>query len=116
MVNVDPVHFMSIIHNLLDNAQKYCNQKPLITIRTKNINQQLWIEIKDNGIGITPHAQKKIFDKFYRVPKGDQYDVQGFGLGLFYVKTMIEAHGGTIKVSSTPGAGTQFFITLKQKV
>ncbi len=114
IVMADPVHFSNIISNLLDNAQKYCTHQPEIRISTQNFNQKFVIEFQDNGIGISQDAQKRIFDKFYRVPTGDVHNVKGFGLGLYYVKTMIEEHGGTIRVISSAGEGTRFVITLAQ--
>lgn len=112
ILEADEVHIGNVIHNLLDNAIKYCDKTPSIAINTKNSGDQLIIEISDNGIGIRRENLKMIFDKFYRVPTGNIHDVKGFGLGLYYVKLIIEAHLGKISVRSTPGQGTIFLITL----
>ena len=112
ILEADEVHVGNVIHNLLDNAIKYCDKTPSIAINTKNSGDQLTIEISDNGIGIRRENLKMIFDKFYRVPTGNIHDVKGFGLGLYYVKLIIEAHLGKISVRSTPGQGTIFLITL----
>jgi two-component system phosphate regulon sensor histidine kinase PhoR len=111
-IQADPVHLTNVIYNLLDNAIKYCDGKAKIHILTKNEKSGLIIEVSDNGIGIKKENLKMIFDKFYRVPTGNVHDVKGFGLGLYYVKLMIEAHDGTIEVKSTPGKGTTFILTL----
>lgn len=111
-INVDPVHISNVIYNLIDNAIKYCDETPNISISTKNDRRGLILEIQDNGIGIKRDEVKFIFDKFYRVPTGNRHDVKGFGLGLYYVKLIIESHGGTVNVKSTPGKGTQFTIFL----
>lgn len=109
---VDPVHFTNIIHNLIDNAQKYTSEDPRILILTRSVQGHFIIEVHDNGVGISPEAQKHIFEKFYRVPTGNQHDVKGTGIGLYYVKTMVEAHGGTITVTSETGKGSRFIINL----
>ncbi|MFH0761870.1 MAG: ATP-binding protein [Bacteroidota bacterium] len=109
---IDPVHFTNIIHNLIDNAQKYTDVEPRIIISTKSDHKYFIIEIQDNGIGMSPEAQKHIFEKFYRVPTGNLHNVKGTGIGLYYVKTMVEAHGGTIAVRSESGKGSRFIIHL----
>ncbi|MGK7394983.1 MAG: sensor histidine kinase [Candidatus Cyclobacteriaceae bacterium M3_2C_046] len=108
----DRVHLTNIIYNLLDNANKYSSQSPEILIETFNQANNLVVRVSDKGIGMSKEALKKIFDKFYRVPTGNVHDVKGFGLGLTYVKTMVEAQGGEIKVSSTPKKGSTFEIYL----
>ncbi len=115
LVFADMVHVTNVIYNLLDNAIKYCTKIPKITIETKNINQQIEVSIKDNGIGISKENQKQLFDKFYRVPTGNLHNVKGFGLGLFYVKTVINQMGGNIWVKSQLGKGSQFRFTLPLK-
>lgn len=106
----DPVHITNVIYNLLDNAVKYCDKKPDITVSTRNEKKGLVIEFSDNGIGIKREDIKMIFDKFYRVPTGNVHNVKGFGLGLYYVKLIIDAHGGKIDVKSKIGEGTTFTI------
>ena len=113
-IYVDEVHFQNVINNLLDNAVKYRKQdKPLdIYINTWNDDQWLYCSIRDTGIGIKKESLKKIFDKFYRVHTGNVHDVKGFGLGLAYVKNIVELHNGEIKVDSDYGRGTTFTIRL----
>ena len=106
------VHIGNVIHNLIDNAIKYCERTPEIIVTTKNIGNSIQIEVSDNGIGIRRENLKMIFDKFYRVPTGNRHDVKGFGLGLYYVKLIIEAHHGKIQVKSIFGQGTTFLINL----
>jgi two-component system phosphate regulon sensor histidine kinase PhoR len=112
IVNVDPVHISNVVFNLMDNAVKYCREVPDIRIRTFNERRQFVFEIEDNGIGIKREDQKMIFDQFYRVPTGNLHDVKGFGLGLYYVKLIIEAHHGSIHVKSVVDKGTTFTIKL----
>jgi len=113
MVLGDEVHLSSLIHNLLDNAIKYCKRSPHISVCTKNVDKdKILIQIKDKGIGISKSNQKKIFNKLYRVPTGNKHDVKGFGLGLSYVKIIIEKHQGTIKIESELKKGSEFFISL----
>lgn len=114
ILNVDPVHISNVVFNLLDNAIKYCEKAPEIHVRTKNERNFFILEISDNGIGIKRENIRLIFDKFYRVPTGNLHNVKGFGLGLYYVKMIIEQHGGTIHVKSQPGKGSVFTISLPQ--
>ena len=109
-IQADPVHLTNVVYNLLDNAIKYCEGKAIIDIHTRNERNGLLIEVSDNGIGIKKENFKLIFDKFYRVPTGNVHDVKGFGLGLFYVKLIIEAHHGKIDVKSVLGKGTTFSV------
>ncbi len=109
-VRADRLHFTNIIHNLVDNGMKYCERSPVINISTKNISNELVISIKDNGIGIADRDQKQVFNKFFRVHTGDVHDVKGFGLGLYYVKEMVEGHKGKIELKSKLGEGSEFKI------
>ena len=113
-IYVDEVHFQNVINNLLDNAVKYRKpDKPIdIYLRTWNDDEHLYLSIKDTGIGIKKDNLKKVFDKFYRVHTGNVHDVKGFGLGLAYVKKIVDLHQGEIKVDSEYGKGTKFTIKL----
>ena len=111
-IQADSIDITNVVYNLLDNAVKYCITKPFISITTKNERNYLVIEIKDNGIGIRKEDLKMIFDKFYRVSTGNIHDIKGFGLGLFYVKLIINEHNGSIDVKSKPGEGSAFTIKL----
>ncbi len=111
-ITVDKLHFTNVIYNLIDNAIKYNKQSPEICVRSYNEKSNYCLEIQDNGIGIKVENYKKIFERFYRVPTGNVHDVKGFGLGLNYVKLIIEAHKGTVAVESKMNEGTKFKITL----
>jgi len=113
-VIADEVHLTNIIYNLLDNANKYSRDKPEITIATKNQNGGIIVQISDKGIGMSKDVVNRIFEKFYREPTGNLHDVKGFGLGLTYVKTILDALGGTIKVKSDIAKGSTFEIYLPQ--
>ncbi len=112
VLDADRFHLSNIVSNLIDNAIKYSGDSVHIDITAKATDEGVEIRVRDNGIGIAPEKQKHIFDKFYRVPTGNIHDVKGYGLGLYYAKTMVEKHGGTIEVSSTPGKGSEFILTL----
>jgi two-component system phosphate regulon sensor histidine kinase PhoR len=116
LIMADPLHLSNIIKNLIENACKYSKENLKIEISTFNIDDKIIISVKDNGIGISAEHQKYIFDKFYRVPTGDVHDVKGFGIGLYYVKVMTEAHSGKIEVKSEPGKGSRFDIYLPLKL
>lgn len=115
VIEGDAFHITHIFNNLLDNANKYSPDKPVIKIEAKEDGDQVIVSIQDHGMGMTKESQRKIFDKFYRVPTGNLHDVKGFGLGLSYVKTMLEAHKGDIHVHSELGKGSIFTINLPKK-
>ncbi len=108
----DPVHISNIIHNLLDNAVKYSPDEPIIDVSSKNGDKSVVIQITDRGVGINSEDMKSVFDKYYRVSTGNVHNVKGFGLGLSYVKLMVEAHGGKVSIRSKPGEGTRVEIIL----
>jgi len=116
VIEGDATHIASIIHNLLDNANKYSPEKPDITISTRDVPMGVEITVTDKGIGISKEARKHIFDKFYRVHTGNIHDVKGFGLGLSYVKAIMTAHKGLVDVKSEPGKGSSFTLTFPKKV
>lgn len=108
----DKTHLTNALCNLIDNAIKYSPANPDLQIRTANNGQRLLVSVSDKGIGIDKEYQKQVFDTFFRVPTGDVHDVKGFGLGLAYVKKIVELHGGTIELQSEKGKGTTFTLTL----
>ncbi len=112
MILADEVHFTNLINNLLDNAVKYCKENLYIKLSTQNAGNQLKIKIEDNGIGMNKETLNRIFEKFYRAHTGNVHNVKGFGLGLSYVKIMIDAHHGNIKAESVLGKGSTFIITI----
>jgi len=112
IIQADPVHLSNVFYNLVDNAIKYCKKSPEIVITARIEKNQLVATVKDNGIGIKRENLKLIFDKFYRVPTGNVHDVKGFGLGLYYVKTIVEKHGGTISAKSVIDVGTTFTVKI----
>ena len=109
----DPVHITNVVYNLLDNALKYRDKPPEIFIQLRNEGDQLKLMVRDNGIGISEKYIKSIFEKFYRVPTGNLHDVKGFGLGLYYVHTIVRAHKGKIDVESVKDQGSTFTITFE---
>ena len=114
-IYVDEMHITNVLFNLMDNAVKYRRPEVPLTLmaRTWNENGKLLISVEDNGIGIKKEYLKKVFDRFFRVPTGNVHDVKGFGLGLAYVRKIIEDHKGTIRAESGAGnIGTKFIITL----
>lgn len=108
----DKVHISNILYNLIDNAIKYSPKKPEISISTSQYKEGIEISIRDNGIGVADEAQKHIFEKFYREPTGNVHNIKGFGLGLNYVKTIVEAYNGTIRLVSKKNEGSTFIIKL----
>ena len=115
IIPADKTHFYNILSNLIENAVKYSGESVKIILSATQNENQTCIRVKDNGIGIPASSLSKIFDRFYRVPKGDIHDVKGYGLGLYYVKTIVEKHGWTIEVQSKEGEGTEFLIRWKKK-
>jgi two-component system, OmpR family, phosphate regulon sensor histidine kinase PhoR len=111
----DRAHLELAVVNLLENALKF-SVKPHIIVSTGHEDGNIYISVKDNGIGIEKKYQKRLFKKFYRVPTGDVHNVKGFGLGLNFVKRIIDAHHGTIKINSLPGIGTEFRLILPATV
>ncbi|MCB0396617.1 MAG: HAMP domain-containing histidine kinase [Flavobacteriales bacterium] len=111
-VRGDKVHLTNVLCNLVDNAIKYAKDKPDIVIHTSNDGSDLILSVSDNGVGIEKEHQSKVFDKFFRVSSGDVHDVKGFGLGLAYVKKIVELHGGSIRLRSRKGNGATFTIVL----
>ena len=112
VINADPLHISNVIHNLLDNAKKYSPEKPMIKVSTWNDPKGIFLSVSDNGIGMDKETLKKVFDKFYRASRGNIHDVKGFGIGLSYVKEIMELHGGSIRVESHTGEGSTFTIFL----
>ncbi len=108
----DKIHLTNVLINLLDNALKYNLNQPMIIINTVNKGNNILIRIQDNGIGISKSNQKKIFEKLYRVPTGNIHNFKGFGLGLNYVKAIVDMHHGQITVDSEPGKGSTFTLQL----
>jgi two-component system phosphate regulon sensor histidine kinase PhoR len=108
----DPIHLQNVFTNLIDNAIKYADKTPEIEIRTKNHNKNIIVEVIDNGPGIPEEYQSLIFDKFFRIPQGNVHNIKGFGLGLYYVKTILKAMGGEIKLESKLHKGSKFILTL----
>ncbi len=112
IIPVDPLHIANVIINLVTNSIKYSLNSPVIDISTRNENNFFVFSVKDKGIGIHKDNLKNVFEKFYRVPTGNVHNVKGFGIGLYYVKTIVEAHKGTVIVKSEQGKGTRFDVYL----
>jgi signal transduction histidine kinase len=111
-VDLDTIYFTTLINNLLSNAVKYSDKDPVIDIEGFTVDKNVCIKVADNGIGISKNDQKHVFDKFYRASTGNIHKYKGLGLGLYYVKKIAEAHGGDVTVSSKPGKGSIFTVTL----
>lgn len=113
MIEADKLHMTSVIYNLLDNALKYSGNKPFIQITMSMPDtERIMLCITDNGIGIAPQHQAKIFDKFFRVPTGNKHNIKGYGLGLSYVAEVVKSHKGNIRVESEPEKGSTFIVEL----
>jgi|WetSurMetagenome_2_1015567.scaffolds.fasta_scaffold09810_3 signal transduction histidine kinase len=111
-VDLDIVYFTTLLNNLLSNAVKYSDKVPVIDVEGFSTDNNIFIKVADNGIGINKTDQKHIFDKFYRAPTGNIHKFKGLGLGLYYVKRIAEAHGGDVNVTSKPGKGSIFTVTI----
>lgn len=115
-VRADRTHLYNMVSNLIDNAIKYSDEKAEICISVTQCNasgnDRVTLKVQDKGMGIPGDKQKHLFDKFYRVPTGNLHNVKGYGLGLYYVKTMIEQHKGTVSVESSPGQGSTFTLQI----
>lgn len=116
IIEADETHISNVIHNLLDNANKYTPETPEISVHTRNVDGGVQIMVKDNGLGMSKEQRRKIFDKFYRVPTGNRHDIKGFGLGLSYVKAIVTEHKGDINVQSELGKGSRFILTFKHNI
>jgi len=112
VVTGDPEHLRNLVHNLLDNANKYSEKSPDITVRTRSNDSGVFLEVADKGIGLSKSVQNRIFERFYRETTGNIHNVKGFGLGLNYVKAITDAHGGTVTVESEQGKGSIFTVFL----
>jgi two-component system phosphate regulon sensor histidine kinase PhoR len=115
LVRADKLHLTNILHNLVDNGVKYSKETPDIQIGLRNEGKYLVLSVEDNGIGIPKEHQKRVFDKFHRVPTGNVHNVKGFGLGLFYVKTMCKEHHWKLSLTSELGKGTKIEIRMPQR-
>ncbi|MCY7409340.1 MAG: HAMP domain-containing histidine kinase [Chitinophagales bacterium] len=112
LINADSVHLTNIIYNLLDNAVKYTNVPPIIEVKTQNNANEIMLSVGDNGIGISKEFQDKVFEKFYRVPTGNIHNVKGFGLGLHYLKIVVDAHKWKLNLQSEKEQGSVFTISI----
>ena len=111
-ITADRTHLTNIVSNLIDNAIKYSNGQADVEIEGRKEGETIVLSVQDHGIGIPKDKLAHVFDKFYRVPTGNLHEVKGYGLGLYYVKTMVERHGGTVEVESEPGKGSKFVIRI----
>jgi len=114
LIEADQLHFSNLIFNILDNAIKYCTVTPEIVIKLDEDKNHYFILFDDNGIGIPQNDRKRIFNRFYRVPTGNVHDVKGFGLGLDYVKKIVQRHGWRIKVIENSRKGSTFIVETKK--
>ncbi len=111
-MRADETHFTNLINNLVDNAVKYSKESLHITITTHCSSKYFVMQVQDNGIGMSKETVKRIFEKFYRAHTGNLHNVKGFGLGMSYVKSVIDAHHGKIKVESVQGKGSSFIVDI----
>lgn len=111
-IKADRTHLCNIFYNILDNSLKYCKKIPIVDIHLTKKDNIVTIKIKDNGIGIDKKYLSQIFDKFFRIPTGNIHNIKGFGLGLFYVKNVIDQHGWKIKINSKENSGTEIIIQI----
>jgi len=112
VINGDAEHLRNLVHNLLDNANKYSEKAPDITVTTRSNDSGIFLEVSDRGMGMSKSVQNRVFERFYREATGNIHNVKGFGLGLNYVKAITDAHGGTVSVESEPGKGSIFTVFL----
>ncbi len=112
LIKADETHFTNLINNLFDNAVKYSKENLQINITTHSSARYFVVQVQDNGIGMSKETVKRIFEKFYRAHTGNRHDVKGFGLGMSYVKSVVDAHKGKIKVDSLPGKGSTFILDI----
>jgi two-component system phosphate regulon sensor histidine kinase PhoR len=115
VIYADPFHFRCMVTNLVDNALKYSDDVPKVIVKTINQGENLLVSVQDQGIGIAPEYQKKIFNQFFRIQYGDVHNVKGFGIGLSYVKQIVRAHRWLLELQSELGKGSTFKITIPQK-
>ena len=111
-IYADQVHFKNAINGLIDNAKKYAEEKPQISVSLEQTGKKVKLSVSDNGPGIPKEHQANIFDKFYRIPKGNVHDVKGFGLGLYYIKSVCKQHQWSIHLDSELGKGSTFTIIM----
>ncbi|HRD53945.1 MAG TPA: HAMP domain-containing sensor histidine kinase, partial [Flavobacteriales bacterium] len=111
-LKADRIHMTNLLYNLIDNAVKYCEKEPRVRIATSSDDEGITVSVTDNGIGIPANEHRKIFDRLYRVPTGNLHNAKGFGLGLSYVKSVVERHHGRIRLDSVVGQGSTFHIYL----
>jgi two-component system phosphate regulon sensor histidine kinase PhoR len=110
LIKADRSHFFNLLNNLVDNAVKYSDTKPVVTVVVTSKPDGVSVEVIDQGKGMEPQQLEKITEKFYRIPQGNVHDVKGFGLGLYYVKNICKAHKWDFEVSSKKGVGTKCLI------
>jgi len=115
LVFADKIHLSNVVFNLIDNAIKYADGELLLQISSRQTTDGVELRFQDNGIGIAKEHLGKVFDRLYRVPTGNVHDVKGFGLGLSYVKTVVDRHQGSIRVESEPGKGSTFVLVMPRK-